>query len=144
VATNDDLAPKKPFDVEVYAKRVRDGRCFVCAIVAGQSDYRHHIVCEDDQSIAFLNRYPTLLGYTLVAPKRHVEHLAVDLDVGEYLRLQTVVYQVTQGCFRRRPNGARLRSESRESARECSPALARRTATARGPLPRATVQRRDG
>jgi diadenosine tetraphosphate (Ap4A) HIT family hydrolase len=96
VSVRDEPEPKKRFDVDAYSKRTQQGRCFVCTIVAGQSEYHHHLVYQDDETIAFLNRYPTLLGYTLVAPKRHVEHLAADLDLEQYLRLQAVVYRVAQ------------------------------------------------
>jgi diadenosine tetraphosphate (Ap4A) HIT family hydrolase len=88
---------KKPFDIEGYTQRVQSGPCFVCALVARHPDQpRQPFVYEDDDTIAFLTRYPTLWGYSLVAPKRHVEQLAADLDIGEYLRIQTVVYQVAK------------------------------------------------
>ena len=47
---------------------------------------------EDDESVAFLNRYPSLYGHTLVAPKRHVEAVTGDLE--SYLALQAVVHRV--------------------------------------------------
>jgi diadenosine tetraphosphate (Ap4A) HIT family hydrolase len=93
-----DLAPsvKRAFDFESYAKRVHEGPCFVCAMVEGHPDYDHHVLYEDADTIAFLTRYPTLVGYCLVAPKRHVEGLVDDLDVEEYVRLQRVVYRVAK------------------------------------------------
>jgi diadenosine tetraphosphate (Ap4A) HIT family hydrolase len=93
-----ELAPsgKRPFDFESYAQRVHEGPCFVCATVARHPDYEHHLLFEDPDTIAFLTRYPTLLGYCVVAPKRHVERLVEDLDVEEYLRLQRVVYRVAK------------------------------------------------
>lgn len=39
---------KVAFDFEQYARRVSGGPCFVCAFVAGDSDYRHHLVYEND------------------------------------------------------------------------------------------------
>jgi diadenosine tetraphosphate (Ap4A) HIT family hydrolase len=91
-----ELAPsgKRAFDFESYAKRVREGPCFVCAMVEGDPDYAHHLIYEDADTVAFLTRYPTLRGYCLVAPKRHVEGLVDDLDVEEYVRLQRVVYRI--------------------------------------------------
>ncbi len=83
-----------PFDVGRYARRSREGPCFVCAILAGHPDYRHHDVYEDADTIAFLARYPTVLGYCLVAPKRHVEDWVHDLGEDEYLALQRVVPRV--------------------------------------------------
>jgi diadenosine tetraphosphate (Ap4A) HIT family hydrolase len=85
-----------PFDIEQYARRSRDGPCFVCEILAGNPDYPHHCVYEDAATIGFLTRYPTLLGHCLVAPKRHVEDWAHDLDEEEYLALQLVVHRVAR------------------------------------------------
>jgi diadenosine tetraphosphate (Ap4A) HIT family hydrolase len=61
------------FDLEAYTRSVRAGPCFICALVAVEPAYRHHVVYDDDGAIAFLDRYPTLRGYCLVAPRRHVE-----------------------------------------------------------------------
>jgi diadenosine tetraphosphate (Ap4A) HIT family hydrolase len=33
------------------------------------------MIREDADVLVFLNRYPTLRGYTLVCPRRHVEHV---------------------------------------------------------------------
>lgn len=88
------LAARLPFDFAAYAKRVHEGPCFVCATVDGHPDHGHDLIYEDPEIIAFLTRHPTLLGYSLVAPKRHVERLESDLQLNEYLRLQEVVYRV--------------------------------------------------
>lgn len=91
----DQPAPvRKPFDFATYAERVHAGHCFVCAILARHPNYSAHLVYEDEEHVAFLARYPTLLGYTLVAPKRHVERLVGDLTEDEYLRLHAVVYRI--------------------------------------------------
>jgi histidine triad (HIT) family protein/ATP adenylyltransferase len=74
----------------------KEGRCFICRIVSGTHNYRHHIVFEDVETIAFLARYPTLLGYCLVAPKRHVEDWVHDLHDTEFLELQGVVHRVAR------------------------------------------------
>jgi diadenosine tetraphosphate (Ap4A) HIT family hydrolase len=66
----------------------------VCAILAGHPDYPHHDVYEDAATIAFLARQPTLLGYCIVAPKRHVEDWVGGLAEEEYLALQRVVRRV--------------------------------------------------
>ena len=84
------------FDLEQYIRRSLDGPCFVCAILAGHPDYVHHDVYEDSDSIAFLARYPTLLGHCLVAPKRHVESWIDDLDEPDFLALQRLVRQVAR------------------------------------------------
>jgi hypothetical protein len=46
--TVDDIA----FDVGRYARRSREGPCFVCAILAGERP--HYEVYEDADTIAFL------------------------------------------------------------------------------------------
>jgi diadenosine tetraphosphate (Ap4A) HIT family hydrolase len=90
------MRERRAFDFERYARRVNDGPCFVCAFVTGDPDYRHHLVYEDDDTVAFLNRYPTLLGYCLVAPKRHLESWVLDLEAPEFLRFQGVVHAVAR------------------------------------------------
>jgi len=64
--------------------------------VAGDPDYRHHLVYEDDDTVAFLNRYPSLLGYCLVAPKRHLESWVLDMEAAEFRRFQGVVHAVAR------------------------------------------------
>jgi diadenosine tetraphosphate (Ap4A) HIT family hydrolase len=87
---------KDDFDSDAYTRRVREGPCFVCAFVAGHPAYQHHTVYEDDDTIAFLNRYPTLLGYCLVAPKNHVEDWLEDLSDEQFLRFQATVRTVAR------------------------------------------------
>jgi diadenosine tetraphosphate (Ap4A) HIT family hydrolase len=82
------------FDIEQYERRVREGPCFICAFVAGDPGHRHHVVDEDDDTVVFLSRYPTLLGYCLVAPRRHVESWVTDMAAPEFLRFQAVVHRV--------------------------------------------------
>jgi diadenosine tetraphosphate (Ap4A) HIT family hydrolase len=77
---------------EDYHRRTREGPCFVCELLAGRNP--HHVVFEDEVAIAFLNRFPVLLGHTLVAPKEHREHVTGDFDADEYVDLQRVVYRV--------------------------------------------------
>lgn len=87
---------RQPIDLAAYARRSRVGPCFICGIVNGNGDPPHYIVYEDAISIAFLNRYPTLYGYTLVAPRQHREQVTGDFTAGEYLALQAVVYRVAE------------------------------------------------
>ncbi|MCF6469179.1 HIT family protein [Nonomuraea sp. MG754425] len=84
-----------PFDVDAYTARARSRPCFICAVAAGHPDYAlEQIVYEDDRHLAFLARYPTLPGYLLVSPKRHVEHVVRDLDEDAYHALMGVVRKV--------------------------------------------------
>ncbi|MGW0822154.1 HIT family protein [Streptomyces sp. NPDC002845] len=81
-------------DLDAYAARAQGGPCFVCAFVGGDPDYRHEAVYEDEDHVAFLDRWPTLPGKVLVAPKAHVEHVVRDLDEDRYTRLMLVVRKV--------------------------------------------------
>lgn len=89
-----DLArpPRRPLELAAYVVRSREGPCFACAILDERPDYPAHVAWQDDEPFVFLARWPTLVGHTLVAPKRHVESLTEDLDEAAYLRLQSVVY----------------------------------------------------
>jgi histidine triad (HIT) family protein/ATP adenylyltransferase len=93
----DNLQPGKvPFDVAAYERRTREGPCFVCAILAGHPDYSHHDIYEDAVTIAFLVRYPVLLGHCLVAPKQHVEDWVSDLGEQQFLAFQRIVHRVAR------------------------------------------------
>ena len=81
--------------VDFHAMRERVGdRCFICELVAANPEFAHHVVYEDEQAIAFLNRDPALYGYVLVAPRQHREQVTGDFTVDEYLQLQEVVHRV--------------------------------------------------
>jgi diadenosine tetraphosphate (Ap4A) HIT family hydrolase len=84
----------RPFDIAGYTKRVQEGPCFICGIVAGTNP--HHMVYEDPAVVAFLNKYPSLYGYVLVAPRDHREQATGDFALDEYLALQRVIYHVAE------------------------------------------------
>jgi len=75
-------------------RRSLGNRCFICELVAGNPEFAHHVVYEDAQAIAFLNKYPTLYGYVLVAPREHREEVTGDFTRDQYLELQSVVHRV--------------------------------------------------
>jgi diadenosine tetraphosphate (Ap4A) HIT family hydrolase len=83
-------------DTAAYHKRIQQGPCFICQIIAANPENPHHIVYEDDVAIAFLDHYPTLYGHTLIAPKRHHEQVTADFTLEEYLQLQQRIYAVAQ------------------------------------------------
>lgn len=86
-----------PMDIDGYLRRTHPGGCFICAIVAREPGYeQEEVFLDDGEHIAFLNRYPTVPGYVLVAPRRHTEHTVRDLSAAEYLRLQAVVHRVAR------------------------------------------------
>jgi ATP adenylyltransferase len=97
------LSQRQPFDIEAYVQRSQHGPCFICEIIAGNPEYRHHVIYEDDVAIVFLNKYPTLRGYTLVAPKEHREHVTGDFALDEYLALQQIIYCVAEALRRAVP-----------------------------------------
>lgn len=108
---------RAPFDADRYVRRSREGPCFVCAILAGHPDHSHHVVYEDADIIAFLARWPVLLGHCLVAPKRHVESWVRDLDEPQFLALQRVVHPGGQGGGRGRASRADVLVEPWQPAR---------------------------
>ncbi len=87
---------REPLDLAAYIRRTQNGPCFICEIVARNPEFPHRIVYEDNTAIAFLNAYPTLYGYTLVAPRQHREHVTGDFTAEEYLALQQVIYRVAE------------------------------------------------
>jgi diadenosine tetraphosphate (Ap4A) HIT family hydrolase len=91
--------PRKPFDEQRYVERCQNGPCFICEILAGNPAYGHHLVYEDETAVAFLNKYPSLVGYTLVAPRRHLEQVTGDFCLSEYLAFQQVLYRVAEAVW---------------------------------------------
>ena len=82
-------------DFEALRERLGD-RCFICELLARNPDFVHQVVYEDDVAVAFLNRYPTLYGHTLVAPRTHLERVTGDFSPDDYLALQAVVHRVAE------------------------------------------------
>ena len=90
-----------PPQLEPYLESARRG-CFVCEIVAG-CDGRHAVVYEDELAIAFLNRFPTLHGYVIVAPREHREQVTGDFTEDEFVALQRVLHRVAEAVRRAVP-----------------------------------------
>lgn len=82
-----------PFDMSAYEARIKTGPCFICETIAGRLT-GNHVVYQDDRAIVFLNKYPTLYGYTIVAPREHREQVTGDFTVEEYLELQRMIHRV--------------------------------------------------
>ena len=53
---------RQVFDLERYVKERATTPCFICAMLAGDPALRHHIIAEDEETIHFLSKYPTLPG----------------------------------------------------------------------------------
>jgi ATP adenylyltransferase len=88
-----------------YIQRSQQGPCFICAIRDGVARYRdaHEMIYEDDTALVFLNKYPTLYGYLLVAPRAHREQVTGDFTESEYLALQRLIYRVGEAVRRTVP-----------------------------------------
>jgi diadenosine tetraphosphate (Ap4A) HIT family hydrolase len=79
-----------------YHQRARVGPCFVCQIVARHPEFPADIVYEDDLAIAFLDKYPRVAGYTLLAPRAHRQNVTADFTPAEHLDLQRRLYRVAE------------------------------------------------
>jgi hypothetical protein len=77
-----------------YARRSQVDPCFLCKIVEGTHDFPHGEIYRDGFAVAFLNRFPTLLGYTLVAPIEHRVSVVDGFTEAEHLRIQALVHRV--------------------------------------------------
>lgn len=87
---------RKPFDLERYVSERATTPCFICAMLAGEPAFHHHRIAEDDETVLFLSKYPTLPGYALVCPKAHVEDLAGELSPEAWLGLQARVHRLAR------------------------------------------------
>lgn len=83
-------------DIKAYTRRAVNGPCFICRTVAGDPAYPHHLIYRDEVAIAFLDKYPTLYGHTLVAPIDHREGVTADFNLSDYLELQKRVYALAE------------------------------------------------
>ena len=82
------------FDLAAHVERSQRGPCFVCAYLDGHPAYVHEAVYADDRVVAFLSRYPTLLGYTIVAPRAHIVNVTGDREL--FRQVNDVVYDVAE------------------------------------------------
>jgi diadenosine tetraphosphate (Ap4A) HIT family hydrolase len=85
-----------PIDLEVLSAPARAGRCFICEFLKGAPDFAHYEVARTAQAVAFLNKYPTLFGYVLVAPLQHIEQVTGGFDETAYLEMQRFIYRVAE------------------------------------------------
>ena len=94
------MPQRQPFDFQTYVHDIQTKPCFICEMMSGNPAYAHEIIYEDDHAIAFLNKYPVLYGYVLVAPRQHREQVTGDFALDEYLNLQRVIYRVAEAVRR--------------------------------------------
>jgi diadenosine tetraphosphate (Ap4A) HIT family hydrolase len=86
---------RKSFDLDSYIEKIQTSPCFICEMVAGNLN-GNHIIAQNDEVVIFLNKYPVLHGYTLVAPVEHKEQVAGDFTLEEYLALQRIIYKTAE------------------------------------------------
>jgi hypothetical protein len=82
-----------PFDLDGYIENIQSSPCFICEMIAGRLN-GNHVIFQNEEFIAFLNKYPSLYGYALVAPVQHKEQVTSDFTLEEYVSLQRAVYRV--------------------------------------------------
>lgn len=88
-------------DEDAYLRMIQTSPCFICRIVAGTYDEAPmHILYEDARSIAFLERWPRLYGWALVASREHREQVTGDFTPDEYGAIQQTVYRVAEAVRR--------------------------------------------
>jgi ATP adenylyltransferase len=90
------MSKTKSFDMDSYIEYITNGPCFICEMLAGNPEYPHHIIYQDAQAVVFLNKFPVLYGYALVAPIEHREQVTGDFTAAEYLELQNLIFRVTE------------------------------------------------
>ena len=88
--------PRYPIDIKAYTERSQQAPCFICQIAARHPAEERPIIYEDDITIVFFSKHQLLYGYTLVAPRKHVEQVTGDFSLEEYLAIQKVVYRVAE------------------------------------------------
>jgi diadenosine tetraphosphate (Ap4A) HIT family hydrolase len=91
---------REPIDLGLLSAAARSGRCFICEFLKGNPDFAHHEVARTASAVAFLNKYPTLFGYVLVAPLAHIEQVTGGFDEAAYLEMQRFIYRVAEGVRR--------------------------------------------
>ena len=70
--------------------------CIFCDILDGKRDA--HIVYEDENHIAFLDKYPIDDGHTLVIPKKHYERIT-DMDSNDVGTLFSLVPKIAKAVL---------------------------------------------
>ena len=70
--------------------------CIFCDILDGKRD--GHIVYEDENHIAFLDKYPIDDGHTLVIPKKHYERIT-DMDSNDVGEIFSIVPKIAKAVL---------------------------------------------
>ena len=70
--------------------------CIFCDILDGKRDA--HIVYEDEEHVAFLDKYPIDDGHTLVIPKKHYERIT-DMGAEDVGKIFSLVPKIAQAIL---------------------------------------------
>jgi histidine triad (HIT) family protein len=87
---------KVAFDVGNLVERSVSGPCFICEYVNRSPGYEHIEVARTPDAVAFLNKYPTLYGYVLIAPIRHLEQVTGDFSEEAFVALQRFIFRISE------------------------------------------------
>ena len=87
---------KVAFDVGGLAERAVSGPCFICEYLNGRPGYEHIEVARTPDAVAFLNKFPTLYGYVLVAPIKHLEQVTGDFNEDAFVALQRLIFRISE------------------------------------------------
>jgi diadenosine tetraphosphate (Ap4A) HIT family hydrolase len=93
---------RQPFDLDAYIHRIQNSPCFICEMLEGRLN-GNVVIDRNETCIVWLNKYPSLYGYVLVAPVEHREQVTGDFSLEDYLRLQCEVYAVAEAVRRSVP-----------------------------------------
>ena len=70
--------------------------CIFCDILAGKRE--GHIVYEDENHLAFLDKYPIDDGHTLVIPKKHYERIT-DMDSNDVGKIFSLIPKIAKAVL---------------------------------------------
>ena len=70
--------------------------CIFCDILDGKRDA--HIIYEDEEHVAFLDKYPIDDGHTLVIPKKHYERIT-DMGAEDVGKIFSLVPKIAQAIL---------------------------------------------
>lgn len=91
---------RQPFDTRELIKRSTTADCFICEFLKGSPGSEHVEVFSTGSHIVFLDRYPTLFGRLMVAPKRHLEDVTNDFDEAAFLSIQKLIFHTAEAVRR--------------------------------------------
>jgi len=93
--------------------------CVFCDIIVRKAPA--HIIYEDDDLIAFLDKYPIADGHTLVLPKHHYERVR-EIPRAEFIKLFSKVHEISETVLEKMSaQGAHISINDGKAARQLVP-----------------------